>query len=273
MNEKTESENRITASPTPPNVAVILQAVIERGVTAENVAVIEQMIALHERMEMREAERQYAKAYHALMAEIPKIAATRPVEDKQGNVKYYIAALSDIDKQLRPMASKFGFTYRWAESDSGAPNKVTEHCIVQHVGGHKEISPYTVRMSAPPSANDSQADVSTHQYARRGSLCDAFAIVVDHDDDARLEGKAITEAEAEDLKERVKLLEVDEEKFLAYAGAETYEAISEGRFASLLWFLDKREKELAAKLAAASAPTPPSNQPPEQRNEKGEFVF
>lgn len=224
-----------------PSVALMLQEVIRGGITTDNVAALEKMCDLYERMEAKKAERDFANDFNALMSEMPRIDATKPVPNNDGTVRYHFAPLEEIDKQLRPLALKHGFTYSFAEGEH-SEGRITKMCIVQHSSGHKKENRFTVRISAPPKSNDSQADSSTHSYAKRGALCDAFGIIIDHDDDARMIGKLIGTALAEDLQARVKACGADEEAFLKFAGAAHYEAISDDRYDALDAMLTRKER-------------------------------
>lgn len=238
MNPQPESSQVAIAE---PSVAMMLQKVIEGGVTSDNVSALEKMCDLYERMEAKRAEKDFAAAFNALMAEMPKIQATKPVPNNDGTTRYKFAPLDEIDKQLRPVALKHGFSYSFAEGEYDA-GRVTKICTVQHSSGHKRSHSFTVRVSAPPKSNDSQADASTHSYAKRGALCDAFGIIVDHDDDARIVGKPIGRALGEDLQARVKACGADEEAFLRFAGAAHYDAIPDDRFDALDAMLKRKEQ-------------------------------
>jgi ERF superfamily len=235
-----------------PSIAVMLQTMLERGITTENIAALEQMTALYERMEDRKAEKEFAAAFNSLMSEIPQIEATKSVPNNDGSTRYRFAPLEEIDSQLRPLALKHGFTYFFSEAENQHPGRITKVCTIQHAAGHKRSTSFTVRTSAPPKASDTQADGSTHSYAKRGALCDAFGIIISHDDDARMIGKPIGKALAEELRARVKALgdKIDEQRFLAYAGVacsnpakpEDYEQIADERWDALDSMLTRKER-------------------------------
>src|SRR6185436_11718387 len=82
-----------------PSPADMMQAMIEKGVTQENVAAFKELVVLSEHMEDRNAKREFASAFHAMQKDIPTIKAMRAVPDKQGGVKYKYAPYSDIMDQ------------------------------------------------------------------------------------------------------------------------------------------------------------------------------
>ncbi len=232
-----------------PSVALMLHGLLEsvqKGeTTPQTVEVLKGMMDLYERNEARRAEKEFAVAFNQLMSEMPFISATKPVPNKDGTTRYKYAPLDEIEPKVRPVALRNGFSYSFAEgkSDAGTVSKIL---TIQHKGGHYRSNMFTVRRSTPPNANDSQADGNTHSYAKRGAFCDGFGIVVEHDDDARMIGKPIGKALADDLEERVKACGADEEAFLKYAGAKNYAEISDERWPMLDELLKRKE---AAKTA------------------------
>jgi hypothetical protein len=86
--------------------------------------------------------------------------------------------------------------------------------------------------------------MSTKSYAKRGALCDALNISIDHnDDDARLIGDSIDEATAVDLERRVKECGANEEAFLKYAKADNYESIPVSAYERLDAMLKRKESK------------------------------
>lgn len=251
------AKNGELAVPEPTNqVAAMLQAVVEKGVSADNVAAVEAMVNLFERLQAKDAEKAFNTSFIELQKEVPQIKATKPVKNKDGTIRYRFAPLEEIDAELRPLALKHGFTYSFSEGESSDPNKICKICTVYHVAGHRRDNKFAVRKSAPPGSTDTQADSSTHSYAKRGVLCDAFGIIIEHmDDDARMIGKPIGRALAEDLYQRIKScpVAVDEQAFLKFAGVacsnpaklEDYFLIPDDRYDSLDAMLQRKERGLS----------------------------
>jgi len=226
-----------------PSVAHMLQEVIKAGITPDNVAALEKLCGLYERMEARNAEKEFAEAFVRLQQEIPKIQATKSVPNNDGTVRYAFAPFEEIDTQARPICLRNGFTYWFAEGES-QPGKLTKVCWLQHVGGHKRSNDYSVRIGkGPPGCSESQADGAAHMYAKRGALTDALNIVVKgQDNDARLQGAPVTAQQAKSLRDRVMALAIDVDGFLRYGGAKTFETIPASNYAMLDASLKKKEK-------------------------------
>lgn len=223
-----------------PTVADMLQAVIEKGVTGDNVMALEKIVGLYERMQDKESEKAFAKAFVALQSEMPKVKAKNAVPNNDGTVRYRYADYEEIMQQVRPMIEKHGFTLTFSTEFSDG--RIVKICTLQHVGGHSKSNKFAVRIgSGPPKASESQADGAASTYAKRGALCDALNIVVEHDDDARAEGGAVTKEQAEELAHRVALTNSNREAFLKFAGAISFFTIPSAKYPILDEFLRKKE--------------------------------
>lgn len=231
-----------------PDITDMLRAIMDRGVTADNVQAFGELVKVYERMEDRKLERaakaEFNKAFVLMQAEIPTVQATKPVVDKQGNVKFKIADFEDIDAQARPILQRHGFTVSFSEGESQQPGKITKVCHLRHVGGWQQLNPYTVRIgSGPPGATESQADGSAHSYAKRGALCDALNIIIGHqDEDARVDGGPITPEQAASLRKRVRETGSNEPAFLKFAGAAKFEEIPAAKYSILDENLRRKER-------------------------------
>jgi hypothetical protein len=231
-------------APTAGDMLEAILAAIKSGeVTAEKVAAMDGAMKLCERMQDKEAEKQFAAAFIGLMREMPKVQATKIIPSKDGTMRSSFAPFEEIDAQARPLCLDHGFTYSFSEGEFNA-GRITKICTLTHSGGHSRSNPFTVRVgSGPPGCSESQADGAAHSYAKRGALCDALNIVVHGiDNDARVEGGVITQGQADDLRRRVRETASNESFFLKFAGAKTFEEISTSKYAVLDEQLRRKEK-------------------------------
>lgn len=236
-----------------PSVALMLQNAlnsIQSGeITGQHVEVLSRMMDLYERNEKREAEKAFASALVDLQGETIRVQATKAVDEKaDGSCRYRFAPYEEIMAIAQPMLTRHGFsiTFDTEEGDS----RLTSTCTLTHKGGHSRANKFAVRYGKPPGSSDAQGDMSTKSYAKRGALCDALNIIIDHDDDARMIGTPIGKALAEDLKARVQACGADEESFLKFAGAAHYEAIPDDRYEALDAMLTRKERGQAPRTAA-----------------------
>jgi hypothetical protein len=245
--------NKSEALAQEPSVAAMLGKIIDKGITAENVAALESLVGLYDRMQAKQAEKDFAQAFSQLQSEMPRVVATKPVPNKDGTVRYRFAPYEEILEQVQPYLSKHGFSVSF--DSSVAEGRMTATCTLRHISGHSQSNQFSVRIGqGPPGATETQADGSAKTYAKRGALSDALNIVVDHDDDARMIGKPIGKAIAWELKQRVEATKSDEFAFLRFAGVtvkdgllptvEDYEQISDDRFDALDEILRRKEGKL-----------------------------
>jgi hypothetical protein len=236
-----------------PSILLMLETLVTKGVTADNVAALDSLAKLHERMQDKQAERDFNAAFAKLQNEMPTIDATSPVPNKDGSIRYRFAPFESLMETAKPVLISNGFSISFssrAESD-----RIVSVCTLRHISGHSQTNEFAVRIGqGPPGATITQADGAAKTYAKRGALCDALNLVVEHDDDARMIGKPIGKALGEELFIRVKELgsKVDEQAFLKFAGVacsnpakpEDYAEIGEDRFDALDAMLKRKEGRL-----------------------------
>lgn len=244
-----------------PSVAAMLSGMLsniqQSQITPASVEVLKGMMDLYERNERRQAERDFAAALTALQGETIRVQATKEVDVKNGVPRYVFAAYEDIMAVVQPMLTKHGFSITF-DTEVG-DQRLTSICNLTHSAGHSRSNKFAVRYGKPPGSSDAQGDMSTKSYAKRGALCDALNISIEHDDDARAEGGFITQEQADELRRLAKATNTSEVKFLAHAQAETFEQIRDGRFADLAEVLRRREAK--------------ASKTPEKRDEDGNVLF
>ena len=224
-----------------PGIAEMLQAVLERGVTQENVAAIGELVKLYERMEDKKSEKEFSLAFNALQSEMPKIQARQAVPNNDGSIRYTFAPYEAIMEQVQPMLLKHGFTVTF--STRYEESRLVKICTLQHTSGHKQANEFAVRIGkGPPFSSETQGDGAAATYAKRFALCDALNITIEKDTDARNEGAAITSAQADEFERRVAETNSDRAAFLKYAGANSFREIGEAKYSLLDELLAKKER-------------------------------
>lgn len=237
----------VAKTPATPSPAEILQAVLERGVTTENVAAVREILGLCERMQDRDAAKQFAAAFSQLQQELPKVKAMRQVISK-GQTLYTYASYEDIMAQLQPLLTKHGFSVRF--SSRADERTITMVCTVMHSSGHSVSNEFTCRVGkGPPNASEAQSDGAAGSLAQRNALCDAFNIIVRRDgDDPRNvgDGEKVTADQAFELERRVAETNSNRDAFLRLGeadlkAADPFKTIAASRYAELDALLAKKE--------------------------------
>lgn len=226
-----------------PSPAEMMSAMIEKGVTAENVAAFKELVVLSEHMEDRNAKREFAQAFHAMQKEMPAVKAMRAVPDKTGGVKYKYAPYPDIMEQVQPLLDKFGFSVRWSQRNDG--KVLTMIGTLMHSGGHSEVTEFANRIgSGPYGATETQADGAAGSSAQRNALCDMLNIVIRHDDPrAQGDPTPVTRAQADELERRAKETNSNIAALMKFAGAKSFAEIPASRYDSLDQLLRKKEQQ------------------------------
>ncbi len=226
-----------------PSVAQMLSgalASIQSGqVTSQYADVLEKMMNLYANEEKRRAEKDFAAALVDLQGETIRVQATKAVDVKAGVPRYTFAPYEEIMAVVQPILTRHGFSITFDTKIDG--DRLYSVCTLTHKAGHSRSNQFAVRFTTPPGSSSAQGDMSTKSYAKRGALCDALNISIEHDDDARMIGKPIGQALALDLEDRVRKVGADEDAFLKYAGAKTYAEISDERYPALDELLKRKE--------------------------------
>lgn len=233
----------------PINIGSMMQVMIDKGITAENVMAMEQLVKLQERMMDRDAEKAFAAAFVAVQSEMPKVQATKAVPGSGNTIRYHFAPFEEIMRQVAPILKRNGFTVSFStDYQTGPPERLIKTCILQHVEGHIRRNAFAVRVGkGPPSSSEAQGDGAASTYAKRFALCDALNItVVGLDEDARAEGstETISAELAADLKKRCDALGpqyADVKKLLVWCRAATFEDIPVSKYNELSDSLSVRE--------------------------------
>jgi len=157
-----------------------LAVVIERLAAnpSVDVAKLEKIIDLQERILRHEAEAAFNAAFAAMQPEIPVI-----IEHREGDGgKWSYAPLEDIVAPLRPILAKHGFSLshetQWPD---GKTVKVIGH--LTHRNGHARRSEFQSQADASGSKNAIQALGSSVAYGKRYTTKDLLCIVTKGEDD------------------------------------------------------------------------------------------
>jgi hypothetical protein len=228
-----------SAAPPALSPADMLRAVIQGGVTAENVATVEKILELAERQEKRQAEKEFAEAFLELQAALPVIQGMK--EGMHKGIVY--ATFEDIDAIVRPICLRHGFTYAFRE-DSFQDGRVTVTMDLTHRGGHTRSIPYTVRAGrGPTGCNESQADMAGHTYAQRGAMEAGLCLrILNKRVDAKMEGGRIHSDRAFEIERRAKETNSDIAKLFKLAGVTRFEDITEAKAEVIENFLAMKER-------------------------------
>lgn len=164
------------------NPQSLIELAIKQGSDIEQ---LEKLMDLQERWEKKEARKAYYNAMAAFQSKKPKIKKTKKVsfvsKKTQSKTEYSFAPLPQIQKQIDPILTQYGLSYSFKTTEEN--NKLNVACVVTHEFGYHE----EFKMSAPNDTtgnkNAIQSIGSTNSYLQRYTLCNAFGISADQDND------------------------------------------------------------------------------------------
>ena len=203
---------------------VSLMQVISRAASDPNTDVekMERLMSLYERLQDREAEKNYSEAMNAAQEEM------RPVSQNAANpqTKSKYADYAALDKVLRPIYTKHGFSISFDTGEGAPENYVRVICKVRHRGGNRD----SLHLDIPADGKGAKggdvmtkthAVMSAVTYGKRGLLKMVFNIAEGDDDGNGAGTSLITEDQAATIFQLLKSSGADREKFLSYIGAES----------------------------------------------------
>ncbi|HCF0051543.1 TPA: ERF family protein [Pseudomonas aeruginosa] len=121
---------------------------------------LERLMAMHERMQAKRAEQQYADAMAAMQQELPAIG-------ERGNAagRYTYALWEDINEKLKPILAKHGFSisFRMPRCDKG----IEVEGVLTHRAGHSERTTIVLPADTSGNKNAVQAVASSVSYGKR----------------------------------------------------------------------------------------------------------
>mgnify|MGYP005811613381 CR=1 FL=1 len=209
-------------------LSVIERAAVNPAVDADK---LEKLLALKERVDARESEKEFTRSFAAMAQALPRVKKNGNIDlGGKGNIPF--AKWEDVDAVIRPILKEHGFSLSFRTRMEGAATIMT--CILAHIGGHSERSECEVKPDPGPGRNKTQEMGSGRSYAKRYLTLDLLNIVtVGQDDDGRASG-FLTAEQADKIYSLLDACELPPErraKFLKLMNAERVEHIQQFDFA------------------------------------------
>ena len=177
------------------DVNVIMSA-LEKGA---DISLIEKLIDLKMKVDQQKAEVEIRKAIANFQGEMPIVAKTKVVHNRDGSLRYKYAPIDEIVKISAPILAKHGLSVT-IDTQFNEHNVVVT-AIVQHIHGGERKSSFIIPIMKSDYMNDAQAVASALTYAKRYAYCNVLGIMTgDEDDDAQ----AVSKEEVQEVKQEVK---------------------------------------------------------------------
>ena len=229
-----------------PTALSILDAAVRGGITTENISVVKEIIQMRREELAEQAKAEFAKAFFRLKK---TLATTEIYADKaaqhNGKTAYVYCSEEEINRKLEPLLLANGFALLFGQRNEDG--KVVAIITIIHEGGHQEVREFAVRVGSTNAMKDATAaDTGSTTSAWRHSMIKIFGlksrITIE---DARVEGDPnakITEAQAAELEDRAKLLNMKMDVFFRLAGANKFSEIPARNYDVLSNMLREKER-------------------------------
>lgn len=234
------STNLVQSDAGPAPLLHLIEKIVNGGVTESNVAALDKLLGVYERLDDKRAEREFASAFVALQTDLPVIVADTVIPNRG---KY--SRFEDVMHIVGPLLAKHGFSVSF--SMDFKENRIVETCHLKHIGGHSQSNSFAVRAGGKADS-DTQADCKAATTAKRNALLNCLNIVIRQDamqneeGDASLEGGPIPPDKVVYIRELLEETKSDVGKFLAMAGVDRVEEIGTGQYDTLVRALLMKRK-------------------------------
>jgi len=159
-----------------------------------DVAKMQAMMAMQERMEERQAVTAFNRAYHAMEALLPRIKRNGDVEYKNKQTgelekSFKFARWEDVDSAIREILRQYGFSLSFEtkpRQGDGGGMMVTG--TLSHVEGHQRQASIGVALDTSGGKNNNQAAGSSLSYGARYTTRMLLNLVTEGEDDDGVAG-------------------------------------------------------------------------------------
>jgi hypothetical protein len=193
-----------------------LLAVISRAASdpATDVAKMERLMAMYERVEAKRAETEFAAALAEMQPNLPAIGE-RGKAKVNGEVRYTFALWEDINTAIKPVLEKHGFALSFRTDFTDG---IAVTAVLSHRSGHSERTTIKLPADASGSKNAVQAVASSVSYGKRYTA-GALLNLTSHGEDDDAYRAAVTFVDDEQLaklNEWIEATETNKDKFLKF---------------------------------------------------------
>jgi hypothetical protein len=146
----------------------LVRQAIDKG--PDGAASVEKLLGVYERLEDRQAKREFYSALAAFQAECPRILKT-----KMGNLAPY-APLEEIKEAIRPLLKEYGFSLTWDSEYIPEGSRMKGICKLRHGGGHSETTSFTGPTESRAGCSPLQKNGAAETYCVRRAVCSMLGI-------------------------------------------------------------------------------------------------
>ena len=246
-------EQAPVAAPPASNAAAIMEMIGQAAADPNtDVDKLERLLGMYERITAREAEKQFADAMVECQKEMEPIS--QDASNDQTKSKY--ASFTALDRAMRPIYTKHGFSLSFGTEESARENNVRVVCKTTHRSGHSEKSQFDAPADGKGAKGGdvmtkTHAAMSALSYGRRALLKMVFNIAEgrDTDDDGNAAGRAdevLSDDQVAELRKLIMETDTDLPALLAYIKQPRLEDVFANKFDLLKQIIRERRWEKKA---------------------------
>lgn len=235
----------LPAVPDAPNgmVAMMERLALNPDLPVEK---LEKLLDMQLRIRAMEAETAFNASMTAAQSEMRRVSAD--ANNPQTNSKY--ASYGQLDRALRPIYTKHGFSVSFDEGPAPTPDVVLALAYVSHAGGHtrtyrKTMPIVTTGIKGNAMMTATHGAASAGSYAKRYLLKDIFNVAIGEDDtDGNAEPlERISEKQIADLDALIEDVGADKAAFLKYIKADKLADIPTRAYSTCVKALEAKRRK------------------------------
>jgi ERF superfamily len=181
--------------PAPTNMLqVIAQAVMDPRCDTEK---MKALLDMQERIEARDAEKAFTKAFNDLQAELPIINRDGKIDHGDGTnaqgkkkLKTSFATYPNLNRVCGPLMKKFGFTFSTSMEPEPTGTMVAVSTLA-HIAGASRKTHFRLTADTTGAKNNQQGWGSSQQYGMRYNMIALLNIVTEAREDADNDGNPL----------------------------------------------------------------------------------
>lgn len=201
----------------------------------DNVEKLGKLLDLQERLDARAAEQEFNRDFAQAALDMPRVTKKGVIDLGGSKGKIPFAKYEDIDRVLRPIEARYGFSRSF--STEPAKDGILMTVCLAHRGGHHVKSTRFMPPDAGPGRNAMQAIGSASSYAKRYLTLDIWNIITEGQDDDASGSDPITDDQLQTIQNMLDELQMSParmKKFLEFAKADGVAHIQRHRYDEVL---------------------------------------
>jgi len=211
---------------------------------SEMVGALRELVALQREMQEQQARADFMVSLASFQEECPKIRKSSEAKIATkggGQFEYTYADLETIIKTVRPILTKYGFSFTFDSEATSQLLKAT--CTLYHAHGHSMKASFTCPTESHSGSSAQQKFGAADTYARRRSLISVLGLSLTDDmpEPAGM-GEKVTPAQAERLKKLIEETGADLTRFHKHFSVDSVDNLQATKFKSAETMLEAKRK-------------------------------